>query len=164
MQFYRSNNPNKNVCPWGLNRSKLSFSTSLKHFWYNSNPRRSQKKSELHRWKKRHVSNMNQTLLTFHFTDWLIGILIMAFYNPYITGQYNPLYTANNKGLGCCSCQLPRRFANFGGPICEAGTSWAFLGMFFPLKNSPQSFPKKWRDKNKNNFKLEKRGQSYTLI
>ena len=27
----------------------------------------------------------------------------MAYYNPHITGQYNPLYTANNKGLGYCS-------------------------------------------------------------
>ena len=23
---------------------------------------------------------------TFHYTGWLIGILIMAYYNPYITG------------------------------------------------------------------------------
>ncbi len=27
---------------------------------------------------------------------WLIGILTMAYYNPYITGQYNHLYTLNN--------------------------------------------------------------------
>ena len=33
-------------------------------------------------------SNMSneKTLLTFHYTGWLIGILIMAYYNPYITG------------------------------------------------------------------------------
>ena len=24
--------------------------------------------------------------LTFHYTGWLIGILIMVYYNPYITG------------------------------------------------------------------------------
>ncbi len=27
-----------------------------------------------------------KTLLTFHYTDWLIRILIMAYYNPNITG------------------------------------------------------------------------------
>ena len=27
----------------------------------------------------------------------LIGILIMVYYNPYITGEYNPLYTLNNQ-------------------------------------------------------------------
>ncbi len=28
--------------------------------------------------------------LTFHYTGWLIGILIMAYYNPYITGSITP--------------------------------------------------------------------------
>ena len=45
--------------------------------------------------------------MTFHFADWLIGIgipimacfLIMAYYDPYMTGEYNnTLYTANNQG------------------------------------------------------------------
>ncbi len=44
-----------------------------------------------------------RTLLTFHYTDWFIGILIMVYYNPYRTGQYNPLYTTNNQGFGHCS-------------------------------------------------------------
>lgn len=34
--------------------------------------------------------------IPFHFTDWLIGIFIMASYNPYITGKYNSLYTLKN--------------------------------------------------------------------
>ena len=34
-----------------------------------------------------------KNLTTVHSTGWLIGILIMAYYNPYITGQYNPLHT-----------------------------------------------------------------------
>ncbi len=34
--------------------------------------------------------------LTFHYTGCLIGILIMVYYNPHITGYYNPLYTLNN--------------------------------------------------------------------
>ena len=31
-----------------------------------------------------------------HYTDWLIGILILVYFNPYINGYYNPLYTLNN--------------------------------------------------------------------
>ena len=47
------------------------------------------------------MSNV-QNLMTFHYTDCFIGILIMAYYNPYRTGQYrtgqyNSLYTANNE-------------------------------------------------------------------
>ena len=34
---------------------------------------------------------------TFHYTGWLIGILIMVYYNPYVTGFYNPLNTLNNQ-------------------------------------------------------------------
>ena len=40
---------------------------------------------------------------TFHYTGWLIGILIMVYYNPYIPGQYNLLYTLNNQGFFHCS-------------------------------------------------------------
>ena len=32
-------------------------------------------------------------------TGWLIGILIMVYYNPHITGQYNPLYNLTNQGF-----------------------------------------------------------------
>ena len=31
-------------------------------------------------------------------TDWLLGILIMAYYNLHITGLHNPFYTAKNLG------------------------------------------------------------------
>ncbi len=44
------------------------------------------------------LSNVNQSLMTFHYTDWFIGILIEAYYNPHITEQYNPLYTPKNQG------------------------------------------------------------------
>ena len=37
--------------------------------------------------------------LTFHYPGCLPGILIMVYYNPHITGQYNPLYTPNNQGF-----------------------------------------------------------------
>ena len=44
---------------------------------------------------------LRQILLTatFHYTGCLIGILIMVYYNPYIIGQYNPLYNLNNQGF-----------------------------------------------------------------
>ena len=41
--------------------------------------------------------------LTFHYTGCLIGLLIMACYNPHITGQYNSLYTLNNEVFFHCS-------------------------------------------------------------
>ena len=34
-------------------------------------------------------------------TGCLTGILIVAYYNPHITGRYNPLYTLNNHVPGC---------------------------------------------------------------
>ena len=36
---------------------------------------------------------------TFHYTGWLIGILTMVFYNPFIIGHYNPLYQTTNQGF-----------------------------------------------------------------
>ena len=46
---------------------------------------------------KKHLSH-EKNPPTFHYTGWLIGILIMVYYNPYIPGQYNLLYTLNNQG------------------------------------------------------------------
>ena len=39
-------------------------------------------------WKEEKESQLSheKTLTTFHYTGWLIGILIMVYYNPYITG------------------------------------------------------------------------------
>ena len=45
---------------------------------------------------RRHMSD-EKNLMTFHYTGCLIRIQIMMYYNPYITGQYNPLYTLNNQ-------------------------------------------------------------------
>ena len=36
---------------------------------------------------------------TFHYTGCFIGILIMVYSNPHMTGQYNPLYSLNNQGF-----------------------------------------------------------------
>ena len=50
-----------------------------------------------------------KTLLTFHDTGCLIGIRIMVYYNyynPHITGQYNPLYALNNPGSFNCSPEV----------------------------------------------------------
>ena len=45
-----------------------------------------------------------KNLLTFHhYTGCLIGILIMAYYNPYITGYFNPLYNPTSQGFFHCS-------------------------------------------------------------
>ena len=30
----------------------------------------------------------------------------MAYYNPHMTGLFNPLYTANNQGFGHCSTEI----------------------------------------------------------
>ena len=42
------------------------------------------------------VSHEKKKPLTFHYTGWLIGILIMVYYNPYITGSIIPYITLNN--------------------------------------------------------------------
>ena len=49
----------------------------------------------------RHLSHekRKKKRITFHYTGWLIGILIMVYYNPYIPGEYNPLYNPTNQGL-----------------------------------------------------------------
>ena len=52
------------------------------------------------------INHMNheQNTPTFHFTGWLIGILIMVDYNRYITGKYNPLYIIYPKQPGFFLC------------------------------------------------------------
>ena len=45
-----------------------------------------------------------KTLITFHYTGWFIGILLMAYDNPYIIGWYNPLYTLNQEDFFRGSC------------------------------------------------------------
>ena len=34
---------------------------------------------------------------------WLIGILLMVYYTPFMSGQYTFLYTLNNQGFFHCS-------------------------------------------------------------
>ena len=53
--------------------------------------------------RKFHIIESRKTLTTFHYTGWLIGNLIMVYYNPYITGYYNPLNTLTNQGFFHCS-------------------------------------------------------------
>ena len=54
---------------------------------------------------------MIKILVTFHYTDWLIGILILAYANPFLIGSYNPLCELNNQSFGQCSTV----FAGFRG-------------------------------------------------
>jgi len=39
---------------------------------------------------------MFKTLMTFHYMDWSIGILVLAYHNP--------LYNPTNQGFGHCAC------------------------------------------------------------
>ena len=55
--------------------------------------------------------------LTFHSTGWLIGILLMVYYNIYITGLYNPLYNLTNQG-----------------PFFHCSFKSSFFGWRFPRK------------------------------
>ena len=43
--------------------------------------------------------------MTFHYTDSLIGIVIVINHNPYITGLYNPLYNPTNRDFDHCSVE-----------------------------------------------------------
>ena len=47
-----------------------------------------------------------KTLTTFHYTGCLIGILIMVYYNAYVTGEYNALYTSTNQVFFHCSWEF----------------------------------------------------------
>ena len=51
-----------------------------------------------------------KTLTTFHYTVCLIGILIMVYYNAYISGEYNALYTPTNHVSFHCSCKKTNQF------------------------------------------------------
>ncbi len=35
----------------------------------------------------------------FHYTDWFIGILVLAYYSPHKKEQYNPLYKTTKQGF-----------------------------------------------------------------
>lgn len=61
------------------------------------------------------------------YTDWLIGILIMAQYSPYITWYYNPLCTADNQGFGHCSKKLWTHRIPPPSGKCALGASAACL-------------------------------------
>ena len=50
-------------------------------------------------WTLAHMSHAKKNGLTFHYTDTgcLIGIITVAYHNPYETGQYNPLHNLTNQ-------------------------------------------------------------------
>ena len=43
----------------------------------------------------------------------------MAYYSPYITGEYSPLYIANKQGFGHCSNELPTKFGTWRRDILK---------------------------------------------
>lgn len=59
-----------------------------------------------------HGSHRKGNGLTFHYTGFLLGILIMVYrvyYNPHTTGYYNQIYTPNNQDVFHCSCEQTQR-------------------------------------------------------
>ena len=70
-----------------------------------------------------------------NYTGWFIGILIMAYYNPYVTGVVcHPLYNPTNQGLFHCSNVFTQHISPFRKlsqaplPVSSGpgGTSWQF--------------------------------------
>ncbi len=53
----------------------------------------------LHQCRQKNMLMNKKNPLSFCYTGWLIGILVMVYYNPYITGEYNPLYNPTNQGF-----------------------------------------------------------------
>ena len=51
------------------------------------------------KWYSTHLSHEKKKLIPFHYTGWLIWILIKVYYNPYVPGKYNPLYNPTNQGF-----------------------------------------------------------------
>ena len=69
-----------------------------------------------------------KTFTSFRYTSCLIGILTMVYYNPHITGQYNPLYNLNNQGFFHCSGRNSRIRAP-GLMMNKKRTSWISLNL-----------------------------------
>ena len=84
-----------------------------------------------------HMSHEKKTP-TFHYTGWLIGILIMVHYNPYITGFYNPLNTLNNQVFFHCSHE-PR----VEGALCNPLESH-----YIPKHHDVRSYPQTTKPPN----------------
>ena len=74
-----------------------------------------------------------KTRMTFHYTDWFMGILMMAYCNPYLTRSCNPPFTANNQGF------LVSALMTYGWSLCwifpapkNFWSSWQFLCLQSP--------------------------------
>ena len=51
-----------------------------------------------------HVGHEKKNITFHYYTGWLIGILIMVYYNPYIRVGFHPLYNPTNLGFFRGSC------------------------------------------------------------
>ena len=69
---------------WKPRHWKTTLDTKIVIFHFHDCWRKS-KRIHLELWKVQLSSDENPPV-TFHYTGWLIGILILAYYNPYITG------------------------------------------------------------------------------
>ena len=65
-----------------------------------------------------------KTPTTFFYTGWLIGILTMVYYNPYIITGYNPLYNPTNQGIFHGSCGLSPLFLWNADVLFPNGACW----------------------------------------
>ena len=85
----------------------------------HSNPPSPPKK---HEFRRNQLSNGNKTPMTFHYTDWFIGIRDpnkMACYNPYITGWFGIPWIANSQVLVTAQLKKspPKVVGNFVRPL-----------------------------------------------
>ena len=63
---------------------------------------------------------------------WLIGILIVVYYSPYITGEYNHLYNPTNQGFVHCSSRKVEilRSLKLTGTVCPSKWMVGILSRF----------------------------------
>ena len=80
-----------------------------------------------------------KTLLTFHYTDWLIGILILVYYNPHIAGSITPyiIYPKQPGFFSLLSCKYrPITPQKFGFSIIPVSHPPLFSAIYRGQKKS----------------------------
>ena len=76
---------------WGTSLVFFQFTKTNKQTpWPSNHTRKNSSRQKIPSFKKNHTDNPTseprKRLFTFRYTAWLIGILIMVYYNPYTTG------------------------------------------------------------------------------
>ena len=69
-----------------------------------------------------------KTLMTFHYTDWFIGIIVLAYYNltPYNWVVCHPFYQTTNQG------EMITHLPDFYGKCRQIYHTWILMGEVFP--------------------------------